>query len=322
VLKLNLKLKKEQNQLLLLLFLVVVGLGWFGFNQLQKIKGDFLLLNNLIIKQSNKLNEISLEVEQLQKVNEEGLAKLEIELLSEKEKRFLAEEKQTAEKELAQKQFLNLEEKITEAEKNGLTNIVNQWGPYVVALECNFYLAGTKELFLQSSGSGLLTNWGENSVVVLTNKHIVTALSIGQDNLSNECTIKFPQKGTSVVSKNISVLSNVFDWGLITLDFPSDYVKALLQSPPRLCSTDPVLGDEVVILGYPGIGDQKNVTATEGIVAGFDEDYFITSAKVEKGNSGGAAISLKNNCYLGTPTFSRTGEIESLARILDVRVLK
>ena len=46
------------------------------------------------------------------------------------------------------------------------------------------------------------------------------------------------------------------------------------------------------------------------------------TAKVEKGNSGGAAISLEDDCYLGTPTYSLAGEIESLARILDVRVLQ
>ncbi len=63
------------------------------------------------------------------------------------------------------------------------------------------------------------------------------------------------------------------------------------------------------------------MTVTEGIISGFDENYFITSAKVEQGNSGGAAISLKNNCYLGTPTFSTKGNLESLARILDVKVL-
>ena len=109
--------------------------------------------------------------------------------------------------------------------------------------------------------------------------------------------------------------------GVITLTALSEPLKVLASQSPSLCVSDPSLGDELVILGYPSIGDQKNVTVTEGIIAGFDGNYFITSAKVEKGNSGGVAVSLKNNCYLGTPTFSRVGEIELLARILDVRVL-
>jgi len=316
------KFKREQIvQGLILLFLIVVGLGCVGVIQFQKIRDDILSINNLISKHQNELGGIEKNVAQLQKVNEEGLAKLEIELLAEKEKRTSLEEEQAEEKALAQKQILNLEEKIAETEKNGLTNIVNQWGSYVVSLECDFYRSSTGDLFLQSSGSGLLTKWGETSVVVLTNKHIITAMSIDRDDVANKCTIKFPQKDISITSNDVLVLTDDFDWGIITINFPSEYVKTLMQDSPNLCTKNPILGDELVILGYPSIGDQKNVTVTEGIISGFDEDYFITSAKVEKGNSGGAAVSLKNNCYLGTPTFSRTGVIESLARILDVRVL-
>ena len=45
---------------------------------------------------------------------------------------------------------------------------------------------------------------------------------------------------------------------------------------------------------------------------------FINSEKVEEGNSGGAAILLKDNCLLGIPTFVTLGKVESLARILDI----
>jgi hypothetical protein len=323
VLKLNFKIKKKQiTQLLVVLFLIVLGASWFGLNQLQEIKTNFLLINNLINKQSNKLDGIKLEVEKLQKVNGEGLSKLESDLLSEREKRISFEESQTDEKALAQKQISSLEEKITENEKIELTSVVNQWEPYVVSLECRSYYPNTEELALQSNGSGLLTKWEGDSITVLTNKHVISDISSNENPVANNCIVRFPQKDVFIVSNNISVLDGDFDWGIVTIDFPSEYVKTLVKNPPLLCTKNPILGDELVILGYPSIGDQKNVTVTEGIIAGFDSDYFITSAKVEKGNSGGAAVLLKDNCYLGTPTFSRTGEIESLARILDVRVLK
>ncbi len=322
MLKLDFNFKKDQLTLILiLLFILTVSFICLEAIQLQKIKTDSLLTTNLLLKQANQLEELEIEVGQLQQVNVEELAQLKDELFSEKQKRLLAEEQQTKEQILAQQQILGLEEKITTVGKNELTKIVNQWSPYVVALKCSFYLPSTGELFLQSNGSGLLTHWGSGLVAVLTNKHIVSAISIGRDDLASECLIKFPQENISFTSKNMAVLSDKFDWGLITLDFSNEYIQALLQSPPNLCSENPTLGDGVVILGYPSIGDQKNVTVTDGIVSGFDDNYFITSAKVEKGNSGGAAISLGGNCYLGTPTFSWAGEIESLARILDVRVL-
>jgi len=74
-------------------------------------------------------------------------------------------------------------------------------------------------------------------------------------------------------------------------------------------------------LGYPTVGSRQDITATEGIISGFDGNYFITSAKVEEGNSGGIAVSVKEDCYLGIPTYAEIGNVESLARILDFTVI-
>ena len=313
--------KGQISQGLCLLFLIVVISGVVGFIQFREIRSDILLINELLTKQKNDLLGVKTEVNLLQVVNKESLAKLELDLLTEKEKRVSLEESQAQQKVLSQQQISSLEKKIAETSEGELTQVVNKWSPYVVALECNFYNTSTGQLILQSNGSGLLVNW-KGSILILTNRHVITAVALDRNDLANECVIKFPQQETSFLSSDLSVFGGDFDWGVVTLNSPNNYVKSVLKNSPVLCSQTPALGDGVVILGYPSIGDQKNVTATEGIIAGFDGSYFITSAKVEKGNSGGAAISLKNNCYLGTPTFSRTGEIESLARILDVRVLK
>ena len=87
----------------------------------------------------------------------------------------------------------------------------------------------------------------------------------------------------------------------------------------KTCVDKPVIGDQVVILGYPSVGAEEGITATEGIVSGIDDDYYVTSAKIEQGNSGGAAILVKNNCLLGLPTLVVAGKIESLARILPIK---
>jgi len=313
--------KKGITHGLTTLFLIIVGLSSIGIVQLQKIRIDFSLVNESISKQTDELDEMDKQIRQLLKVNENGITRLEAELLLEKEKRISVEASQVRDKLLAQRQISSLEEKIAETGQDDLATIIDKWEPYVVALECNFYLPGTSNLFLQSSGSGFLTRWDQGTVVILTNKHVITAMALDRDDIANNCVLRFPQRDVMLFSENVAVLDGGYDWGIVRINTSNTYIQSLVQNSPSLCTTDPDLGDEVAILGYPSIGDQKNVTATEGIIAGFDSDYFITSAKVEKGNSGGAAVSLKNDCYLGTPTFSRTGEIESLARILDVKVL-
>jgi S1-C subfamily serine protease len=110
----------------------------------------------------------------------------------------------------------------------------------------------------------------------------------------------------------MAVATNVdFGYGAVFASVPA-------MLPSQVCTEKPKIGDKVVILGYPGIGAQDSVTATEGIISGFDANYYTTSAKIEKGNSGGAAIDVERNCFLGLPTLVITGQIESLARILPV----
>lgn len=303
------------------LTVILIGVFYFGIKQFQDVQFKILQTNDVIASQQIALENIKKEIRQLQEINREELNKLKMALSAEKENRVLSETKTEKEKEIAQKQISDLKKKMTDAEQISLTNIIHQWESYVVMVECDFYSHKTGELFIQTSGSGLLTKWKNTSVAVLTNKHIITPLSLGMNDVADQCVLKFPKQDISIASDKISVLTDNFDWGLIIIDSQNEYIDELMQKPPYLCAEDPVLGDEIAILGYPNIGDEKNVTVTDGIISGFDENYFITSAKVEKGNSGGAAISLKNNCYLGTPTFSRAGSIESLARILDVKVL-
>ncbi len=79
------------------------------------------------------------------------------------------------------------------------------------------------------------------------------------------------------------------------------------------------LGDKIKTYGYPGIGG-GNLTITDGLISshvGGSSD-FMTSAKIDHGNSGGTAINTTLNCFLGIPTASQTGEIESLGYILNI----
>ena len=76
-----LKFKKEKIfQILTLLFLILLVGFYFGFKQVREIRTDLLLVNSLILKNQKELENIISEVKLLQKVNKDGLSKLELEL--------------------------------------------------------------------------------------------------------------------------------------------------------------------------------------------------------------------------------------------------
>ena len=69
----------------------------------------------------------------------------------------------------------------------------------------------------------------------------------------------------------------------------------------------PDLGTQINVLGYPGAGGD-NISLTQGIYSGsLDDTYFKTDAKVNSGNSGGAAFD-KDDKFLGVPTAVSGGQ--------------
>ena len=195
-----------------------------------------------------------------------------------------------------------------------LSSIIAQWRPRIAYIECELRYTNGK-LYAETAGSGILYK-----VVIFTNEHVV-------DN-AHTCYAVFPDSNitfTFLQSEEAIRISHYgYDWGMLIMKHPEKidaYIKNLVYSEFQHCTNKASVGDEVVILGYPTIGSSFDITATRGIISGYDGDYYITDAKIEHGNSGGAAILLKDNCYLGIPTYAIAGEIESLARILDSRIV-
>jgi len=103
---------------------------------------------------------------------------------------------------------------------------------------------------------------------------------------------------------------------------------------PKICSADQLkIGEDLIVLGYPDIsgislpnmGSTAKFTATEGIISSENSTsgyYFNTSAKIDYGSSGGGAFLKTSGCLAGLPTFVRTGEIESLGRVLKAYKLQ
>lgn len=207
--------------------------------------------------------------------------------------------------------------------------IIAEWQDRVAMVICDWnYSNGTT--YQTSQASGLLANYNTLGTALITNKHAI----IDSDNNygASVCRIGVYGKGSRLIGiagNNSPVLiRDDIDLAIIKLasehSLPDDPVNTdagifdqIASRPLRVCKSQVNIGDKLIILGYPAIGSQSGITATEGIVSGFDGDYYITSAKIDHGNSGGLAILLKDDCYLGIPTWVlNLGGFESLGRIL------
>jgi len=314
--------------------------GYIAAKKIEKYKDKIILQENIL---EYAVDALSAQQEELEKIKE-GLGivqkdtskktkDLEKTIIAEREKRTAetksleekikqaeiksaaVESARKAQEESAQNKISALEEKISQTKTYSLSSIISDWRPLIANVECQFRYSDTGRLYQKSSGSGIAIKFGNTPSAILTNKHV---LIDGSGYGADSCSAKLLDSGETLSSSDIRNSAKEYDLGYIYINNPSDYFKNLTSNFPSLCSQKPSLGDEIVVLGYPSIGSKNNLTATEGIVSGFDGNYFITSAKVEQGNSGGAAILLKDNCLLGIPTFVTLGKVESLARILDI----
>lgn len=197
--------------------------------------------------------------------------------------------------------------------KPSITDIVNKWHPIIAYVYCEYTDSyGTNQA---QSGSGTLIINKDGSRSILTNYHVV---SDNYGYIVNDCTVKLPNDDIvyTAYKNDITTTQDTADVAYINIKNLDSYLQNMTTDGRNYCTVVPSVGDEVVIIGYPGIGSQTDITATDGIISGYDTNYYITSAKVAHGNSGGAAIDVARNCYLGIPTAVKTDTAESLARIL------
>lgn len=295
--------KKNKWLIVILTMLVgvagVSGAGYFGLKQYQKYQTGII-----------KKEKASQEIQQQKDLVVEKL-KQEVEVLKNKKPEIII-------KEISARQ-IGVDD----------ISIIKEWRPRVAYIDCKVVFNGTN--MGEQSGSGYVLGSDEQSgeVFLLTNKHITDIATHYPDGKSTgfslnptSCDIKLPGDSKSMTAYGPFGASDKEDWALIAIKTPTPYMKTIIKNIwDGGCNGKAELGEKILILGYPGIGDQNDVTVTDGIVSGYDGKYYITSAKIEHGNSGGVAISLKNNCYLGIPTFVVSGELESLARILNINTI-
>jgi len=208
--------------------------------------------------------------------------------------------------------------------ENSYSAIINSWKDEVASIECDFLHRETGEVVLTQTGSGYyIGEKGSEPKYIITNLHI---LRIGDSNsYSNYCYVKLLNDTQKVLIPREDIAgpnTPGADVASLKISNPTDYMinkpSEVHESCRKPDSYDGIdLGDKVLILGYPSIGSQTGITITEGIISGIDYPYYITSAKIEHGNSGGVAVLVKNGCNLGIPTAVVGGELESLGRVYD-----
>ncbi len=207
-------------------------------------------------------------------------------------------------------------------------DIVTEWRSSIVRLEC------TSDLGDVWAGSGTLWNI-KGSYVVTTNKHVADAqncLVHVTPYVPNETAapsvLKYQARKGSYETFEGDYDFISFTLDSYTIDAPLERLAPYAHTPRKTCTrTLYPMGEKVFILGFPGVGtnDGVGLTVNEGIVSGIEKGFsflreerptwYVTSAKIEAGNSGGAAIA-SDGCFIGIPSWTILGEYESQGRLL------
>ena len=174
------------------------------------------------------------------------------------------------------------------------------------------------------SGSGSII---DSAGLVLTNAHVLE--------LDERCP--YDTIGIAVLERSDQPPDLMYLADLLVIDSQLDLavvrIAADLNGDPveiefpflRLGDSDLVgLGDQLQVLGYPGIGGDT-ITLTRGAVSGFTEQRDIegrawikTDAGITGGNSGGAALSTTGQ-LIGVPSIVSSG---ANADVADCRVIQ
>lgn len=283
-------------------FAVLIGVLGFLYVKFEADKQEIVsIVQELVVAQQNELASTQAELDALRTESSE--------IAKQKEGEIAAQQAQLAD---LSSRLANFQ---TAPKSNNTTDIVNQWSGAVYKVVCRFEGADGKAY--TQSGSGLGFNMSD-SAVFMTNRHILTP-EIGGS--LDRCTVS--QNGTDLFLLDLenTRVDVELDFAFYVFNSQQSVFKKRLTSENICRATSVSQGESIVILGYPITGVKNSATVTEGIIAGAEDNFYVTSAKIEQGNSGGAAVLTSQSCLLGLPTYAEVGRVESLARILKLEKL-
>ena len=152
--------------------------------------------------------------------------------------------------------------------------------------------------------------WTGSGTVVLDGGYVLTNAHVVADDAGNFCDLWIYAADSA---------SEPPDWiadaRVIPEAYDSDVDLAVIQlvdidgQPTLAAGRDPIeirdidlgLGEEIKVLGYPGLGGDT-ITMTGGEISGWLGDYYKSSARSGPGVSGGAAFDATTGEYVGTPS--------------------
>jgi len=198
----------------------------------------------------------------------------------------------------------------------GYSALITEWTPIVPQVNCDW-----RDTSQDDGGSGTLFKLPDGKFYILTNAHVVKDK---KGRVAQSCDVVFPDAASTtytVAHSQITIDPNGTDVALVQVPESPFLMDLVYTNKRKLCAAPPAIGDEILIFGYPVIGSSDGITVTEGIVSGEETSDFLSSAIIDNGNSGGAAIDVKSDCYFGIPSFSYTDNGASLTGILKMSSL-
>jgi hypothetical protein len=195
---------------------------------------------------------------------------------------------------------------ITVKENYKIEDVVKEWRPYVASIICiTTDSQGIKKSY--TLGSGLLSNDPVKGPSILTARHL---FNLKDGTLTNYCEVQFPDNKSEVIKiekKDRYVSNKGFDKGVLVITQPSEYIKNLIKNSETISrdckNTKPDSTDDIIIMGYPFDKSRDDISYSIGKIVGYKNNYFVSSATLVEGYSGGVPVSLKDNCYLGIPSY-------------------
>jgi S1-C subfamily serine protease/uncharacterized RDD family membrane protein YckC len=177
-------------------------------------------------------------------------------------------------------------------------------------------------------GSGVITS---DNGVILTNFHVI------QDTTQYYCTIGITNDLSkepeyiydadfifSADGQEFTILNEELDVALLQIVSAKDSYQLPNKFPAisKIGNSDTLnINDKMYIVGYPSFGG-GTITFTEGVMSGrLGDDLIKTSAKIDSGNSGGAAFN-ENGEFVGIPTLIYEGTAEGLGYIIGIDSVK
>ncbi len=184
-----------------------------------------------------------------------------------------------------------------------------------------FALDGGGEPVWHGSGT-IITKDG----LILTNAHVVDTRYDEYESLGIGITEDEDSPPNMKYAAEIRAVDYALDLAVIEITEEIDGGTVLEDFPfVSLGDSDEVgIGDEMRVLGYPGIGGET-ITFTRGSVSGFTSDRSVgdrawikTDATIAGGNSGGLAVN-EDGELIGVPTVVGSG---SDSQFVDCRILE